>query len=178
MGEGKSSVIVPVVATTLADPWRLVRITVAVLCLARMIAWDKTWRDSLSMSGSLQGWRVESSARRALSASLGWSQAAYVHPKANQHSVHRSQLDFTKDKVRRLRVLNEDGTTIELSEPKKLKLAFTGGTDDLLIEISLRSFGPPSQTESIFPTAIIYKFSASPSSKSDVIYNSRKVKDF
>jgi hypothetical protein len=109
---------------------------------------------------------------------LGLESSSLCAPKANQHSVHRSQLDFTKDKVRRLRVLNEDGTAIELSEPKKLKLAFIGGTDDPLIEISLRSFGPPSQTESIFPTAIIYKFSASPSSKSDVIYNSRKVKDF
>jgi hypothetical protein len=69
-----------------------------------------------------------------------WSQTAYVHPKASKQSVHRSQLDCTKDKIQRLSIRNGDGTTIEFegSECKQLWLAFTGGTDDPSIELSLK----------------------------------------
>ncbi len=109
-----------------------------------------------------------------------WSQTAYVHPKASKQSIHRSQLDFTRDKIQRLNILSGDGTTIEFekSECKQLRLAFTGGTDDPSIELSLKQFSSHPLTGQYFTPTIIYKFTAFANSETDYVSKDRNAVDF
>ncbi len=109
-----------------------------------------------------------------------WSQTAYVNPKASKDSVHRSQLDCTKDKIQRLNILNDDGTTIEVekSECKPLRLAFTGDTDDPSIELSLKQFGSDPWTRVYFNPTIIYKFTAFANSETDFVFKDRHAVEF
>jgi len=109
-----------------------------------------------------------------------WSQTAYVHPKASKQSIHRSQLDFTRDKIQRLNILNGDGTTIEFegSECKQLRLGFTGGTDDPSIELSLRDFISDPWTAHDFIQTISYRFTAFASSETDFVFEDRRAEYF
>jgi hypothetical protein len=101
-----------------------------------------------------------------------WSQTAYVHPRASKNSVHRSQLDFTKEKTQRLNILNGDGTTIEFdgSDCKHLRLGFSGGTDDPSIELSLRHFISDPWTAHYFTPTTGYKFTAFANSETDFVF--------
>lgn len=102
-----------------------------------------------------------------------WSQAACVNPASAKktNSVHRSQLHEFKQQVLRATVQNDDGSIIELKDPDgRIKLAFTGGTDDPSLELQLNVFVPVQGSFTIHPPKMIYKFGAFPTSKSDLVW--------
>ncbi|PMD30675.1 hypothetical protein L207DRAFT_592434 [Hyaloscypha variabilis F] len=101
--------------------------------------------------------------------------------RTGKHSVHSSQLDVRKERVRQLSVQNPDGSIININEPEgKLKFAFTGGTDDPALELSLRDISPssPPPLENLYPSTMAFIFHAFPSSTLDFVYPDRKVREF
>jgi hypothetical protein len=57
----------------------------------------------------------------------------------------------------------------------RLKFAFTGGTDDPAIDLT--QISPPSPTDQIYSSTITSRFSAFPTSNSDIVFNGRKVEE-